>query len=125
MSNEPQQPFTFTFTSTPEGVQELNSTPRPPAAGEGAASSPPSQSSPEIPEPATGWQRAVSFSSSMVKFVSSGFDTVSREAHDARLAACADCKHRDDAMCVLCGCWVDKKAWMPHEDCPIGRWPKA
>ncbi|MEE3219699.1 MAG: hypothetical protein VX257_05520 [Planctomycetota bacterium] len=23
----------------------------------------------------------------------------------------------------MCGCFTDLKAKMPHEDCPIGKWP--
>lgn len=60
---------------------------------------------------------------SMAKFITSGFKTVSHEAHDGRLAVCGDCRHHTGVRCKLCGCFTAQKAWMPHERCPAGKWP--
>ncbi len=74
-------------------------------------------------QPASLTGMAASFTKSMVKFAASGFQTVDQEIHDARTTVCAGCKYADGTRCNLCGCFIDKKAWLPHEDCPIGRWP--
>jgi hypothetical protein len=66
---------------------------------------------------------AAAFAASMAKLVASGFKTVDIALHDARMGQCWTCAHRSGAQCVLCRCFIDKKAWLPHEDCPIGRWP--
>ena len=66
---------------------------------------------------------AASFTASMAKFAASGFQVVDQEIHDVRMAECEPCKYRETTRCTLCGCFIDKKAWLPHEDCPLGRWP--
>jgi hypothetical protein len=65
---------------------------------------------------------AAAFSASMVKFAASGFKTVDEPLHSLRVAQCQTCEHRRDSQCSLCRCFIDKKAWLPHEDCPVGRW---
>lgn len=67
---------------------------------------------------------AVSAALAMARFTASGFKTVPAPTHEARLKQCTDCVHRDGTRCKLCGCFTDKKAWLPHEDCPIGKWPE-
>ena len=66
---------------------------------------------------------AAAFAASMAKFAASGFKTVDAGLHGLRLGHCRACEHRRDSQCALCRCFIDKKAWLPHEDCPIGRWP--
>jgi hypothetical protein len=66
---------------------------------------------------------AASFASSMTQWAAGGFQTVDQARHDARLATCSGCKYHQDMRCNVCGCFTDKKAWLPHEDCPIGKWP--
>ena len=56
-------------------------------------------------------------------FAASGFKTVNPALHDVRMSKCQTCEHRRDSQCAICRCFIDKKAWLPHEDCPIGRWP--
>jgi hypothetical protein len=75
------------------------------------------------PRPATTWEMASSFSSSMAEWAAGGFQTVDQGRHDARLAMCQTCSYHEAPRCVLCGCFTDKKAWLPHEDCPLGKWP--
>ena len=65
---------------------------------------------------------AVSASLSMAKFAASGFRRVDPQTHITRLEGCQDCRHRDGKRCRLCGCFTDLKAWLPHEDCPVGKW---
>ncbi len=63
------------------------------------------------------------FAASMAKFAASGFKTVDRTLHEVRIGQCRTCEHRRGSQCAVCRCFIDKKAWLPHEDCPIGRWP--
>lgn len=77
-------------------------------------------------EPASGPSlvgMAGSLAKSMAQFAASGFRTVPKEIHAARVAQCAECEHQAGMQCRLCGCFIDAKGWMPHEDCPIGKWP--
>jgi len=63
------------------------------------------------------------FAASMVKFAASGFKTVDEPLHELRTGHCQPCEYRKNTQCSLCRCFIAKKAWLPHEDCPIGRWP--
>ncbi len=69
------------------------------------------------------WQMALSATRSMAKFVASGLARVDEATQAARLAQCAVCNQYDARRCKLCGCFADKKAWLAHEDCPLGKWP--
>ncbi len=66
---------------------------------------------------------AMSAARSMGKFAAGGFQRVPQEIRDARLAQCHGCEYENGPKCVLCGCFIEAKAWMPHEDCPIAKWP--
>jgi len=59
----------------------------------------------------------------VAKFVSSGFKTASAATLEKRLGTCATCEHHTGIRCRLCGCFTGVKARMPHEHCPIGKWP--
>src|SRR5262249_31924583 len=61
---------------------------------------------------------------SMAKFVGSGMKTVPKAAYQRRLQTCTPCEHHTGVRCKLCGCFTSVKAWLPHEHCPIGKWPK-
>jgi hypothetical protein len=66
---------------------------------------------------------ATSFATSMARFASSGFKRAPEQTHKLRTDACAPCNYRRQNRCTLCGCFFAMKAWLPHEDCPVGRWP--
>ena len=76
------------------------------------------------PTPAGFWDMATSFTTSVAKFSAGVFRTVTQQDHAARLAQCNTCEHHTGTRCNLCGCFTQAKAWMPHEDCPINKWPK-
>jgi tetratricopeptide (TPR) repeat protein len=61
---------------------------------------------------------------SMAKFVATGMKTVPKAAYQRRLQTCSTCEHHTGVRCKLCGCFTSVKAWLPHEHCPIGKWPK-
>lgn len=67
---------------------------------------------------------ALSAAKSVSRFFSSGFQTVSKSSYERRLETCTQCEHFTRIRCSLCGCFCSIKAWMPHEDCPAGKWPR-
>lgn len=84
----------------------------------------PAGSAPIPPEGATGMLRmAIAFAKSVAKFVESGFKTVTQQVYQKRLQKCSSCRHHTGVRCKLCGCFTSAKAWLPHEVCPIGKWP--
>jgi tetratricopeptide (TPR) repeat protein len=66
---------------------------------------------------------AISAAKSMTTFLASGMKTVSPEVQQKRLKTCATCEHHTGLRCRICGCFTNVKTKMPHEDCPIGKWP--
>lgn len=66
---------------------------------------------------------ALSAVKSFGKFVGSGLKVVTPEMHQQRQQTCLSCEHHTGLRCRLCGCFTDVKAWLPHEDCPAGKWP--
>jgi tetratricopeptide (TPR) repeat protein len=61
---------------------------------------------------------------SMARFVGSGMKTLPPQARTERLATCTACPHHTGVRCRLCGCFTAVKTWLPHERCPIEKWPK-
>lgn len=37
---------------------------------------------------------------------------------EVRLAICGSCPYNVDGVCILCGCYLDKKTSDPNEKCP-------
>ena len=72
--------------------------------------------------PSTFLGAAASFAATMARFAASGFKTVDEPLHQLRMSHCQSCEYRHDTQCSLCRCFIAKKAWLPHEECPIGRW---
>ena len=92
-------------------------------AGEAEGPNPPgSTDAPFVPSPKSLPHAASSFAVSMARFAASGFKTVDQPLHELRMTHCQPCEYRHDSQCSLCRCFIEKKAWLPHEDCPIGRW---
>jgi tetratricopeptide (TPR) repeat protein len=86
---------------------------------------------PPVPPPSPGQatagpgllRQAINAAKSMAKFLGSGLKTVPDEAYRKRLRTCAACEHHTGVRCRLCGCFTSLKARMPHEQCPVGKWP--
>src|SRR5262249_43630066 len=66
---------------------------------------------------------AFSAMKSMAKFLGLGLQTASQETRQERLRVCAECEHHTGLRCRLCGCFMDVKARLLHEECPIGKRP--
>lgn len=74
----------------------------------------------------------------MARWAASGFRRVPDDTYRNRMTACHDCEHlsippknklyrltgaaQHKSVCGLCGCDVRRKAWLPTEHCPAGRW---
>jgi tetratricopeptide (TPR) repeat protein len=59
----------------------------------------------------------------MVRFVTSGLKVVPTETRAGRLRVCAGCAQHTGMRCRVCGCFTAVKARLPHESCPLGKWP--
>jgi tetratricopeptide (TPR) repeat protein len=66
---------------------------------------------------------AYSAAKSMAKFVGSGLKAVPAATQQKRLQSCGQCAHHTGVRCKLCGCFTSVKARLPHETCPLGKWP--
>jgi tetratricopeptide (TPR) repeat protein len=76
------------------------------------------------PRISSSWlRRGFSSMKSLAWFVGSGMKRASLEVYRARRKTCQDCEHHTGLRCKLCGCFTSVKAWMPHEECPLGKWP--
>lgn len=69
------------------------------------------------------FQMALNAARAMTRFAGSGFKTTPAELLNERLRQCASCDYFSGLRCRACGCFLDAKARMLHESCPIGRWP--
>jgi tetratricopeptide (TPR) repeat protein len=58
----------------------------------------------------------------MDKSAQSGMKTVAPPIYQQRLETCASCPHHTGARCKACGSFTSTKAWLPHEQCPLGKW---
>lgn len=93
-------------------------------AGTGATGAPPgwdARSEPAARGPAL-LRMAFTAAKSLSKFLGSGLKTVPAATQQKRLGTCATCEHHTGVRCKLCGCFTSVKAWLPHENCPIGKW---
>jgi hypothetical protein len=52
---------------------------------------------------------------------------VCEEVYEARLASCRECEKLTQGMCRVCGCYVELRAVMKKNDCPLGkpRWTRV
>lgn len=66
---------------------------------------------------------AVSATKAMAKFIKSGMKLVPPTIYEERLQTCAGCGYHSGLRCRICGCFTNMKAKMPHEKCPVDKWP--
>ena len=83
----------------------------------------PAFAAPQGPAPRSLIGAAAGFAASMARFAASGFQRIGEQSQRLRVSHCEPCRYRKQNRCTLCGCFFAKKAWLPHEDCPIGKWP--
>jgi tetratricopeptide (TPR) repeat protein len=110
------------------GVRPLSSRVRPVSALEpidvGQGLGGPSPDAPYGPAAGPGILRmALSAAESLAKFARARFQTAPAETRRRRLQTCAGCHQHTGLRCKVCGCFTDIKSRLPHEECPIGKWP--
>lgn len=66
---------------------------------------------------------AISASRALTDFIGSGLQTVAPSVHQERRRICAACPHHTGLRCRVCGCFTHLKVHLPHERCPISKWP--
>ena len=105
-------------------IKRTNQTPVAPNGAKSTGCAPPAATDlSAVPAPSSLMGAAASLAVALARFAASGFKTVDEALHELRMGQCGPCKYRRDTQCALCRCFIAKKAWLPHEDCPIGRWP--
>ncbi len=52
---------------------------------------------------------------------------VSVEIQEYRYGICQGCEklYKPTDTCKTCGCFMKVKTWMPSQECPLKKWPKA
>lgn len=52
---------------------------------------------------------------------------VSDEVQQYRYDICQGCEklYKKTDTCKVCGCFMKVKTWMPFQECPLKKWPKA
>lgn len=78
-----------------------------------------------VPPPLLSWKSVKKFAVAVGKHLADGASKVELPIYEQRLNTCALCPHRVDNRCSVCGCFVDEKAQMKTEDCPLALWPIA
>lgn len=75
------------------------------------------------------WKKMGTFVTAMTKHVASGLQVVDHETAEQRLDICAMCPQRVGSQCSKCGCELETnplggpgKAFLPAEQCPVGKW---
>jgi len=66
---------------------------------------------------------AGNFAKAVASHVVSGAKNAPVELLQARLEQCSICPQRVDNRCSICGCYIEAKAAMLNQPCPIGSWP--
>lgn len=66
-----------------------------------------------------GWNVA----QALAAFTADGFQTVTKEQYEARLAICETCDRRRGTRCLQCGCGLALKAKGRAFQCPLKKWP--
>jgi len=72
----------------------------------------------------TKWTMAKTFLKAVFWFLWSGGSIVTRRERKTRIKTCRTCPSYmpRTKRCFLCGCFVEIKSWLPHEDCPAEKW---
>ena len=66
---------------------------------------------------------AIAAAKSLAKQVGSGLKTVSPQTYQRRVQTCVGCEPFTGVRCRVCGCFTQIKARLPHERCPLEKWP--
>ena len=72
------------------------------------------------------WNTVSNFSRAMYDWSKKGFEVSSKEESERRLNICKSCPLYENLRCkhADCGCFVNAKARVATESCPVGKWEK-
>lgn len=69
------------------------------------------------------FRTALFHAKSAQKFFEAGLRPVSPARQKKRIEQCETCKYHTGARCRLAGFFTAVATWLPHESCPIAKWP--
>lgn len=79
------------------------------------------------PKPPSMPEKFVSAMKAVREFVRSGGEILNGDSVAARISACDLCDQKTSfigrPVCGACGCFIQLKAKLPHEHCPLQKWP--
>ncbi len=67
-------------------------------------------------------EKVASFAKSVGSFALGKFKVVEKDRREERLNLCKTCEHYTGQRCLLCGCFMSAKTWIPTVTCPAGKW---
>ena len=74
--------------------------------------------------PLGSWSVIKTFAAAVGRYIATGGDKTQKELFEARLDVCSTCVHRaENDRCGVCGCFIEAKAGVAAEDCPLALWP--
>lgn len=68
-------------------------------------------------------RKGFSAAKALARFLGSGIQRVPPEVYQQRQQTCGTCDQHTGLRCRVCGCFTSVKAWLPHEECPLKKWP--
>lgn len=75
---------------------------------------------PQLPKAST---MAGNLGKALAGYVGGGMQHATADQVEQRLLVCSACPHRRNTRCSACGCFLEAKAKMRGQDCPLGYWP--
>src|SRR5262249_42295802 len=96
---------------------------KPPTAGGGAVQAVEAPAPHQAMQEPSVVQMGLTATKALAKFLGSGLKMVSEEVRQERLQICAGCEHHTGMRCRLCSCFTSAKTRLPHQECPIHKWP--
>lgn len=69
----------------------------------------------------------LNFLAAISRYAAAGCPNVTADQFRARIEVCGKCHMCRHGRCLAhsCGCFIESKAQMATEDCPVGYWPKV
>jgi hypothetical protein len=77
----------------------------------------------DVPKLPGNFEMATNLATAIAGHVADGMLKTTTVQFEARLNACSLCEQRVGKRCSACGCFVEQKAAMSSQDCPLAKWP--
>lgn len=65
----------------------------------------------------------LNLAAAIAKYIAAGCPRVTEQIYTERLTICGECNLCRRGKCLNCGCYVERKAKMATEACPLAKWP--